>query len=102
MGGPAPCQPRIITHMSRRPLDTTPQRELVDELRLLLDHICADECSHTRCIGNTLRVQRLIEANPRSVYSTKVTYNIGRARASRVQAMHEASRARAGASLPSR
>lgn len=88
--------------MSRRPLDTTPQRELVDELRLLLDNICEDGCSHTRCIGNTIRVRNLMEANPRSIFSTKVTYNLGHARAARIRAMHEASRARAGASLPNR
>lgn len=83
-------------------MDTTPQRELVDEVRLLLDHICEDGCSHTRCIGNSIRLRNLMEANPRSIFSTKVTYNIGRARTARVRAMHEASRARAGASLPIR
>jgi hypothetical protein len=88
--------------MSRRPLDQTSQRELIDELRLLLDHICLTECGHVRCEDNTMRVWQLIEANPRSVFSTKVTYNIGRARAARVRTMHEASRARAGASLPIR
>jgi hypothetical protein len=69
---------------------------------MLLDRICATPCTHLRCEDNTMRVYELMALNPRSIFSTKVTYNIGRARAARVRAMHEASRARAGASLPSR
>lgn len=67
--------------MARRPLDHTPQRTLVLELRLLLDLDCGNlSCRHARCINARIDTAFLVIRNPRSTWSTKVIHQIGKRR----------------------
>jgi hypothetical protein len=67
--------------MTRTPRDQISQRRLVNELRVAID----------RSDGRAIR--RLVDANPNSVTSTHVIYNLGKARALRLSAFVHESRA---------
>lgn len=53
------------------------QRQLIDEIRFLLDTSCPNDCEHARCASNITALRTLVADNPTSTFSTKVTYNIG-------------------------
>jgi hypothetical protein len=53
-------------------LDATPQRQLIDELRVILDRMHGPDLA---------RLARLVEANPRSIHAPAVVRNIGKRRA---------------------
>jgi hypothetical protein len=97
--------------MSRRQIDTLTQAALVDEVRLAIDAVCDEclnaefACGRARCFSARLTVRRLARENPHSMWSTKVLYNIGVRRLTRVLYVVKppvAARARARAALPSR
>jgi hypothetical protein len=76
----------------RRPQEAMSQRQLIDEIRLLLDATCED-CAHARCARNTATLLTLVANNPTSTFSTKVVYNIGARRHARlVRAIDDAHR----------
>jgi hypothetical protein len=60
------------------------QRELIDELRLLLDLVCDAPCEHVRCAQHRAALIILREENPTSMFSVKVTHNIGKSRHARL------------------
>lgn len=60
------------------------QRELIDELRLLLDQVCDAPCTHVRCAQHRDALTILKGENPTSMFSTKVTHNIGKGRCARL------------------
>jgi hypothetical protein len=52
------------------------QRQLVDEIRWLIDSTC-ESCAHARCATLNGALLTLVADNPTSTFSTKVMYNIG-------------------------
>lgn len=76
--------------MPRRPIDKLTQQELILRVRLLLDQLCPEDpwrCNRSRCWNILGELLALIGENPHSIWSHKVTYNIGRARARRLAAI---------------
>lgn len=77
------------------------QRQLIDEIRFLLDSTCETHCTHVRCAANIAALRTLAADNPTSIFSTKVTYNIGVRRYGRLtRALLDAQPAHAGARAP--
>lgn len=79
------------TRMSVPAQDSIPQRQLVYQLALAIDH-CNDP-SYGRSRGEA-ELEELIFANPRSAFSTHVLHNIGSRRARYLLAHREVMRAR--------
>ena len=69
--------------------DSIPQRQLVYQLALAIDLFGLQS-------GSEARLDELLDANPRSAYSTHVLHNIGARRARWLLAYREARAARAG------
>jgi cobalamin biosynthesis protein CbiD len=62
-----------------------PQRVMIDEVRLTVDRLCsAEACTHLTCASARVKVHALAVQNPHNFWSTKVLYNIGTRRLTRV------------------
>ncbi len=58
------------TRMTRVPLDALPQQRLVNLLRVEIERSMARDVP-------TRRLRKLVADNPRSIWATHVTYNLG-------------------------
>ena len=62
-----------------------PQRQLIDELRFLIDRWCENpQCHHYRCLKARDEADWLVHVNPHNFWSTKVIYNLGVQRLARL------------------
>lgn len=82
----------------RPPQDAVPQRQLVYQLALAVDAVWQSVMGRPIWEG---RLNELLDANPRSAYSTHVLHNIG-ARRARWLVAYRDERARAGVAQSSR
>lgn len=67
--------------MARVARDATPQRRLVDLLRVEVDRSC-------KTGKPTRKLDAIVRDNPNSIWSTHVTYNIGRKRTEWLRAQY--------------